>query len=345
MIFMKKLFIILLLFIGVSVKSADVSMVFSPMSIKDATNAYNIAVDANGAVKVIGITGSPLSTEVISMPTNSIVIGYITNDTDCVTNDVPNGCSTVALQLTGVWTGQINFEGTLDGINWLPISAYNGSSTVNATSGNGIFVLPGGGYMRIRTRAVVAMTGVATNVFNSSIGPTASVQTGSTPQGANYIGQVGITNNAGGYNIVSTNILIGVTNAGVANYCAWSCTSAVLRVVGGAGIIQNISLRCATNKDWNIFIFDKVITAPTAGAAWAPTQEDLQYLVWMDATTNSLYPAWTLAGTNYIKTMRNLGVTFQNKDASVNAHIIATYLDTKTNYTANSYLTIGTLSD
>ena len=146
-------------------------------------------------------------------------------------------------------------------------------------------------------------------------------------------------------NITSTNILVGVTNAGVANYCAWSCTSAVLRAVGGAGIIQNISLRCATNKDWNIFIFDKVIAAPTAGAAWAPTQEDLQYLVWTDATTNSLYPAWMLAGTNYIKTMRNLGISFQNKDASVNAHIIATYLDTKTNYTANSYLTIGTLSD
>ena len=174
-----------------------------------ATFSGSISIGNVGVTNSVGLANTnDLAVHVTSMPTNQVTIGTIVNITDAVTNTIPPGCSTVGLQISGTWVGQIDFQGTVDGTTWTALAAYNGYSTINATAGNGVFILPGGGYQKIRAYCT-AKTGadVVTCTFNSTIGPTASVLTGSLPQGANYIGQVGTTNVTTTAALVFTNIV------------------------------------------------------------------------------------------------------------------------------------------
>jgi len=76
-----------------------------------------------------------------TMPANVSATGTIDATTESVVATLPNGCASVAVQITGTWVGQLDFQGSVDGTNYQSVEASNGTASVNATASNDIFVL------------------------------------------------------------------------------------------------------------------------------------------------------------------------------------------------------------
>jgi hypothetical protein len=144
-------------------------------------------VDADGHLQV-----DALSCVVSSMPANTSDTGTVTAAAGTVVATLPGGCAAVGLQITGTWVGQLEFEASTDGTNYAGVEASNGTATVNATTGNDIFILPGAGYAKVRVRASSWTSGTANITFLSSVGSAAAILTGSLPAGDNNIGNVDI---------------------------------------------------------------------------------------------------------------------------------------------------------
>jgi hypothetical protein len=122
---------------------------------------------------------------------NTEVSGSIDALAETVEVTLPGGCGSVGLGITGTWVGQLNFEGSVDGTTYVPIEASNGAATVNATSGNDLFILPGAGYKKVQVIAAAWTSGTAVVTLVASVGTAASILTGALPAGENHIGQVG----------------------------------------------------------------------------------------------------------------------------------------------------------
>lgn len=151
-----------------------------------------------------------LYSSITTMPVNEVVQGDI-NTPDItaaphtvptqyssVTITPPGGSGSVGLHITGTWTGQLEFEGSMDAVNFPAVGASNGLYTVNAianagTPMNSIFLLPGAAYQRIRVRASALSAGTAVITLVASVCTTASIPTGAIPAGTNDIGNVGRT--------------------------------------------------------------------------------------------------------------------------------------------------------
>jgi len=127
---------------------------------------------------------------ITSMPPNTKVKGTIALTGESVVIELPAGCGTVGLQITGTWTGQLDFQATVDGTNYLPVEASNGTSIVNATAGNDIFILPGAAYSKVRIYGTLITVGTAVVELSASVGTNASILTGALPAGTNSIGTV-----------------------------------------------------------------------------------------------------------------------------------------------------------
>lgn len=124
---------------------------------------------------------------------NGSATGNIVNNGDIVQLDLRGGDTAVAIQVTGTWTGQLNFEATLDGTNWVAhemVSNMTIGNITNATAGNGVFEASIGGLTSFRVRATAAMTGTAIVTMKSSYGIHAVELDSDLPQGVNTIGSV-----------------------------------------------------------------------------------------------------------------------------------------------------------
>jgi hypothetical protein len=139
--------------------------------------------------------------DVASMPSNTTATGTLTAPAQVVTITVPQGGSSIGLQVTGTWTGQIEFEATVDGTNYISVYASNNSGTsTNATTVNGGFILPGAGFLTVRVRASALSSGTANISFNASVGTSGATLTGPLPAGTNNVGDVDVATIAGGDN-------------------------------------------------------------------------------------------------------------------------------------------------
>jgi hypothetical protein len=139
--------------------------------------------------------------DVASMPSNTTATGTLTAPAQVVTVTVPQGGSSIGLQVTGTWTGQIEFEATVDGTNYVSVYASNNSGTsTNATTVNGGFILPGAGFLTVQVRASALSSGTANISFNASVGTSGATLTGPIPAGTNNIGDVDVATIAGGDN-------------------------------------------------------------------------------------------------------------------------------------------------
>jgi hypothetical protein len=130
----------------------------------------------------------------VAFQPDQIVSGTLTANGQAVTITPMNGIGGIALQVTGTWTGQINFEVTCDGTNWVARNANNGVQTVNAIAGtgNGVYLMGGDAVSMVRARSTAAMTGTATITFRSGIGAQVVSMNDPLPSGPNTIGSVTI---------------------------------------------------------------------------------------------------------------------------------------------------------
>lgn len=222
-----------------------------------------------------------------------------------------------------------------------PIFGGGGVGTITGTSSTNVWVLNPTNYVHQLDPITISNAyNPNINVTNLSLGTNYVYQMQPVTV-SNTVSSVSVTNGS----IVSTNYAWSITGANVVTNCAWSITNELARVNGGSGIIQSITMIGTTNRDFVLWIFDKVVTAPTAGSAWTPALSELQYLVQRVATTNASYGDWNRAGTNYAKTLNSLAIPFQNADGSKNVHIIATAQDTKADPGTNLVVTISSLND
>ena len=103
-----------------------------------------------------------------------------------------NGKSGVALQLTGTWVGTIQFEGTVDGTNWVAINGvFAGASTPGPTiTANGIIRLTPSGLAQVRATSTAWTSGTATVSLRASDATGGTFLNQSLTAGTNSIGTV-----------------------------------------------------------------------------------------------------------------------------------------------------------
>ena len=97
--------------------------------------------------------------------------GTIAALNDAVTVTV-NGCSTIDFKVSGTWSASLITEGTVDGITWDAVSAFNLSvGVMTATiASNYLLQVPSGGFQQVRIRSYAYTSGTATVTWNSGIG-------------------------------------------------------------------------------------------------------------------------------------------------------------------------------
>lgn len=132
------------------------------------------------ATREVGITRSPPDT------TTS---GSFTAPGQTLVHTPISGEGVLTVQVTGTWTGQIEFEVTVDGSTWVARALHNGLDSVNATAGNGIFRLGMGAINQHRCRASALSAGQADVTIRSSRGTISSI-TQALPSGTNTLGAV-----------------------------------------------------------------------------------------------------------------------------------------------------------
>ena len=104
------------------------------------------------------------------------------------------GYSGAVVQITGTWVGTIQFEGTVDGTNWLPINGvFAGTSAPAPTvTANGIIRLTPGGLAQFRVNMTAFTSGSAVITLRASQGAGGTFLNQSLTVGSNVIGKVGI---------------------------------------------------------------------------------------------------------------------------------------------------------
>lgn len=83
-----------------------------------------------------------------------------------------NGKSAMRVQITGTWVGTLQFEGTVDGTNWIAINAVQAGSTTipQNTTTNGVFSPTPAGFSNFRVNATAWTSGTATISIRASAG-------------------------------------------------------------------------------------------------------------------------------------------------------------------------------
>ena len=123
-----------------------------------------LGVDGSGVVQ-------PVSGRLTALAPDDLVTTGVIAAIDGALSIAPAaGVGTVVLQLTGTWTGTVQFEVTLDGITWVSRAAYSGTASVTSSTANGVFVLPTAGFTTVRVRASAWTSGAALVTVRASVG-------------------------------------------------------------------------------------------------------------------------------------------------------------------------------
>jgi hypothetical protein len=145
-----------------SIEDADVFKDFVTNLKREESGELNV-IDEN-LRRVLGTV--PLVTQSSKLNINPIPDYYITSKTlTLVTNasfmsDV-SGYSSLAIQISGTWTGTITFEGSINGGDFVAINgiAINGTAIVSSTTANGIFRFNVASLIKVQVRFSTATTG------------------------------------------------------------------------------------------------------------------------------------------------------------------------------------------
>lgn len=115
------------------------------------------------------------------------------------------GAGNVGTQVSGTWSGILQFEVSIDGTNWVSTFAFpidNANSGINLTTTNGTWRILGGGVANVRVRASSLTSGTPNVYFQT----TAAASTVRAAQGASTgsPGNAWLVRNTDGTNILGT---------------------------------------------------------------------------------------------------------------------------------------------
>ena len=139
-----------------------------PVSLTSTTITGSVAVTGPLTDTQLRATAVP-----ISIATDSDTVGSGTIAAPSATVSVAlNGKSAMRVQITGTWVGTLQFEGTVDGTNWIAINAVQAGSTTipQNTTTNGVFSPTPAGFSNFRVNATAWTSGTATVSIRASAG-------------------------------------------------------------------------------------------------------------------------------------------------------------------------------
>jgi hypothetical protein len=172
----------------------------NPASIFFDTSGVELPAPAGApspaVLSVQGVLGGTPIAAIVSAGTDRTATGSITNTQNVEINTQASGACGV--QLSGVWTGTIVFEATVDGAIWNPVLAVNSvtDAEVTQTTVNGNWIIACGGFQKVRARGNTVTSGSATVFLNASTCPQVVTIGGSIPQGSATIGAVEVRDGA-----------------------------------------------------------------------------------------------------------------------------------------------------
>jgi len=188
--------------------------------------------------------------------------GTIQNLNDTVSLTL-NGISSWIAELQGTWTGTVQFEASIDGINFVPLrgrqSGMGGNTILSTqvTSTNGYWRGNAAGFNIFRVRAITALTGPATINIKASIGTDAVFLDAGLPPGTDYIGQVGGTTTT--YPVTAGAVI--TTTPGTTGVSVYSDTYGNMRTIVSdyvqTGTLVNLNDTIVVNQNggytaWNV---------------------------------------------------------------------------------------------
>jgi len=162
------------------------------------TITYNLRNSQGYAIEnstgTVVVSSGTVSANILTFPPDDTESGSLEAPDEAVTHSVVNGESTIGIQITGTWTGQIEFEISIDGTNWEAHDFINNATDqiVNATSGNGIFFASLSAFKYVRARASALSSGAAVVTMKISVGTESFHLESPLPAGSNTIGKVNI---------------------------------------------------------------------------------------------------------------------------------------------------------
>jgi len=155
------------------------------------TDTLNVTIPGS-----IAVTGplTDVQLRATAVPTsaagNTSSTGIIDANAEAVAITVPPGAGGVGIQITGTWSGQIDFQGRIAAGAWVAVNTSNGVNSINATAFNGLFVTAAAGYIEIRAVSTSWVSGSATVTMNGSVGTGPVLLSAPLPQGTNLLGSI-----------------------------------------------------------------------------------------------------------------------------------------------------------
>ncbi len=97
-----------------------------------------------------------------------------------------DGQSSAGIQVTGTYSGTLQFEGTIDGLNWVSLLLKVPSTNIecSSTSSTGVFIGPVAGIKIVRVRASALASGTASVTVVSSMAGNGDLSAKLTPNKA-----------------------------------------------------------------------------------------------------------------------------------------------------------------
>jgi len=144
------------------------------LDIRDLTSASDSILmygsDDGGTTKRVIKTDSAGVITVLPIVAGTTT-GTIDADEEAITITLTANVATVGVYVSGTYTGQLEFESTIDNTNWFAHDVQSGvGNFVNATTGTGNFIAQIGGFLKFRVRASFFSSGAAIVTLIDSLG-------------------------------------------------------------------------------------------------------------------------------------------------------------------------------
>ncbi|MFQ5850896.1 MAG: hypothetical protein ACE5JU_09945 [Candidatus Binatia bacterium] len=151
---------------------------------------------ADGTADSVAVIGGDatngLDVDVTRLPLDRTATGTTTAAGQSVAINVEQGEGAVGIQITGVFVQTLQFEGTINGVDWFALRVHDGTTLVTSATAPGEFLAPSGHLDQIRVRASAFTSGTATINLKASRGATPVGVVLALPPGTNNIGDVDI---------------------------------------------------------------------------------------------------------------------------------------------------------
>lgn len=257
-----------------------------------------------------------------TLPAESTASGNLTGAAQTVTMALDNGMSAVGVQITGTWTGQLEFEASVDGTNYESHSMVRSllDTVANATVSNGIFFAGTSGFSSFRVRSSALSSGTAVVSIRSSHTPQSVHMESAIPPGSNEIGAVVSRKDLQRISVQSSGLTTSVTAYSIADQVGNIFEAAnAARVSGGSGVITGIVLISAADiiGTYDIVLFDQSVTLAADNATFAISDADALNIVAVVPLTSV-----TDIGNNRVAQAFNLAVPYKCNATSLFAGLI-----------------------